>query len=59
MALRVLDALSRRVPTELDRVASLAGVTVAEARGAVGLLELDGWAVRRGAGWVAVRIATS
>ena len=53
---RVLDALSRRVPTELDRVASLAGVTVAEARGAVGLLELDGWAVRRGAGWVAATI---
>ena len=36
VSLRVLDALSRRVPTELDRVASLAGVTVAEARGARG-----------------------
>ena len=55
---RVLDALSRRVPVDLDRVASLAGVTVAEARGAVGLLELDGWAVRRGEGWIAVRSAT-
>ncbi|WP_456786505.1 DNA-processing protein DprA [Cellulomonas sp. P5_C5] len=56
LALRVLDALSRRVPTDLDRVASLAGVTVAEARGAVGLLELDGWAVRRGTGWVLVGV---
>jgi DNA processing protein len=53
LALRVLDALSRRVPTDLDRVASVAGVTVAEARGAVGLLELDGWVVRRPTGWVA------
>ncbi|KQR11066.1 DNA-processing protein DprA [Cellulomonas sp. Leaf334] len=52
---RVLDALARRVPTDLDRVASLAGVTVAEARGAVGLLELDGWAARRGDGWVVLR----
>lgn len=59
LALRVLDALSRRVPTEIDRVASVAGVTVAEARGAVGLLELDGWAVRRGVGWVAATIAAS
>ena len=59
VSLRVLDALSRRVPTEVDRVASLAGVTVAEARGAVGLLELAGWAVRRGGGWVAVTIDTS
>lgn len=53
---RVLDALSCRAPTELDRVASLAGVTVAEARGAAGLLELDGWVIRRGGGWVAVRV---
>ena len=59
VSLRVLDALSRRVPTEVDRVASLAGVTVAEARGVVGLLELSGWVVRRGTGWVAVRIGTS
>jgi DNA processing protein len=56
---RVLDALSRRAPAELDRVASLAGVTVAEARGAMGLLELTGWAVRRGTGWVAVTTASS
>lgn len=53
---RVLDALSRRLPTGLDRVASLAGVTVAEARGALGVLELDGWAARRGDGWVVGRI---
>ena len=53
---RVLDALSRRTTTELDRVASLAGVTVAEARGALGVLELAGWVARRGAGWLAVRI---
>jgi DNA processing protein len=50
---RVLDALPRRTPVQLERVASRAGVTVAEARGAVGLLELEGWAVRRGDGWVA------
>lgn len=56
MSQRVLDALSRRVPTDLDRVASLAGLTVAEARGAVGLLELEGWAARRGDGWVVVSI---
>jgi DNA processing protein len=54
----VLDALSRRTATELDRVASLAGVTVAETRGALGVLELGGWVARRGSGWVAVKIAT-
>ncbi|GEK20741.1 DNA-processing protein DprA [Cellulomonas xylanilytica] len=58
VSLRVVDALSRRVPTDVDRLASLAGVTVAEARGAVGLLELDGWAVRRGAGWVVAPVAS-
>ncbi|WP_399552462.1 DNA-processing protein DprA [uncultured Cellulomonas sp.] len=56
---RVLDALPRRVPAALDRVASMAGVSVTEARGALGLLELDGWAEQRGAGWVGARIGTS
>ena len=54
---RVLDALPRRVPVEVDRLASASGVSVAEARAAMGLLELDGWAVRRGDGWVAARIS--
>jgi DNA processing protein len=53
---RVLDALSRRATTELDQVASRAGVTVAETRGALGVLELGGWVTRRGAGWVAATI---
>jgi DNA processing protein len=53
LARRVLDALPRRVPAELERVASVAGVSVAEARGALGPLELDGWVVRRAGGWVA------
>lgn len=56
---RVLDALPRRTPAQLDRVASVAGVTVAEARGAVGLLELEGWAARRGDGWITVARSTS
>ncbi|KRD41630.1 DNA processing protein DprA [Cellulomonas sp. Root930] len=56
---RVLDALPRRTPAPLDRVASVAGVTVAEARGAVGLLELEGWAARRGDGWITVVRSTS
>lgn len=51
---RVLDAMPRRVPADLDRVASVAGVSVAEARGALGVLELDGWVVRRDGGWSAV-----
>jgi DNA processing protein len=55
VARRVLDALPRRVPAGLDRIASTAGVSVAEVRGAVGLLELDGWAARQGDGWVAAR----
>ncbi|WP_421733248.1 DNA-processing protein DprA [Cellulomonas sp.] len=56
---RVLDALPRRGSAPLDRVASVAGVSVAEARGAVGLLELEGWAARRGDGWVLVARSTS
>ncbi|GIG21835.1 DNA processing protein DprA [Cellulomonas chitinilytica] len=48
---RVLEALPRRVPTDLATVASSAGVTTAEARAALGLLELDGSAVRSSAGW--------
>jgi DNA processing protein len=56
-ARRVLDALPRRVPVDLDRVASASGVSVAQVRAAMGLLELDGWAVRRGEGWVAARLA--
>ncbi|WP_456826612.1 DNA-processing protein DprA [Cellulomonas sp. P5_E12] len=51
---RVLDALPRRMPAELERVASVAGVSLAEARSSLGLLELDGWAARRSGGWLAV-----
>lgn len=54
VARRVLDAMPRRVPADLERVASVAGVSVAEARGALGLLELDAWVVRRAGGWIAV-----
>jgi DNA processing protein len=54
VARRVLDAMPRRVPAELERVASVAGVSVAEARSSLGLLELDGWVVRRAGGWIAV-----
>ncbi|MEZ0448644.1 DNA-processing protein DprA [Cellulomonas sp. ICMP 17802] len=58
LAARVLDAMPRRVPAELERVASVAGVSVAEARGSLGLLELDGWVIRRSGGWLAVNRAT-
>ncbi|MBO9553747.1 DNA-protecting protein DprA [Cellulomonas sp.] len=47
----VLEALPRRAPADLATVASSAGVTTAEARAALGLLELDGSAVRSGGDW--------
>ncbi len=52
----VLDALPRRVGAGVDRIASAAGVSVAEVRGALGVLELGEWVVRRGEGWVAARL---
>ena len=56
---RVLDALPRRTAVEVGRVASAAGVSTAEAAAALGLLELDGWAVRRGGSWLLARLSES
>jgi len=53
----VLDALPRRTGAEVARVASAAGVSVSEAGAALGLLELDGWVVRRGNRWLLGRMS--
>ncbi|WP_028049224.1 DNA-processing protein DprA [Cellulomonas sp. URHD0024] len=53
----VLDALPRRTGSEVARVASAAGVSGAEASAALGLLELDGWVVRRGNRWLLARMS--
>lgn len=50
-ARRVLDALPRRVPAEVGRVAAGAGLSTSEVVAALGFLELRGWAVRRGNRW--------
>ncbi|WP_432458065.1 DNA-processing protein DprA [Cellulomonas iranensis] len=54
VARRVHDGLSRRAPRDVDVIAARSGVSVAEARAALGLLELDGRARRLAAGWVVV-----
>jgi len=48
---RVLDALPHRVGVPVELVATRGGVTVGEARAALGLLELDGLALRDGDRW--------
>lgn len=48
---RVHDALSTRTPRAVDVVARAAGMTVAEATSALGLLELAGLARRDASGW--------
>lgn len=48
---RVLDAVPARRPATLDSVARTAGVTPAEAAGALGLLEVGGWVRSDGSGW--------
>ncbi|RHA41997.1 DNA-protecting protein DprA [Cellulomonas rhizosphaerae] len=48
---RVLDALPRRMGVPVEDVAARAGVTLGEARAALGLLEFDGLAVRDGDRW--------
>jgi DNA processing protein len=55
----VLDALPRRTGAEVERVASAAGVSASEASAALGLLELDGWVVRRGNKWLLGRMSDS
>ena len=50
-AVRVLDALPRRGGVGTEQVAARAGVTLGEARAALGLLELDGFATRDGERW--------
>jgi len=52
---RVHDALGLRAPAPVEQVAARAGTTLDEARGCLGLLELEGLAERRADGWVAVR----
>ena len=52
VARRVLEALPRRVPAEVGRIAAAAGLTTAEVSASLGLLELDGRVVRRGNGWL-------
>jgi DNA processing protein len=48
---RVLDAVPARRPATLDSVARTAGVTPAEAAGALGLLEVGGWVRGDASGW--------
>jgi DNA processing protein len=48
---RVLDAVPARRPATLDSVARTAGVTPAEAAGALGLLEVSGWVRCDASGW--------
>ena len=48
---RVLDAVPARRPATLDSVARTAGVTPAEAAGALGLLEVAGWVRSDASGW--------
>lgn len=59
VARRVLDALPRRSAVEVERVAAAAGISRVEAGAALGILELDGWAVRRGNGWLLSRMSES
>ncbi|GAA3812238.1 DNA-processing protein DprA [Cellulomonas soli] len=47
----VLDVLSARTPRSADEIAASAGVALSQARGALGLLELDGVVVRVGGLW--------
>jgi DNA processing protein len=49
---RVLDALSERSPRRVDRIAVLSGLALDRVRAELGLLELDGRALERPAGWV-------
>ncbi|HWM34672.1 MAG TPA: DNA-processing protein DprA [Pseudolysinimonas sp.] len=49
---RVLDALSDRSPRRTDRIAVLSGLALDRVRAELGLLELDGRAIERPAGWV-------
>jgi len=51
-ARRVLDALPRRTPAEVGRIAAGAGLSGGETGAALGFLELGGWVVRRGNRWV-------
>lgn len=51
-ATRVLDALSRRTPREPLDIATLSGLSVADVRAALGLLEIEGGVNDTGRGWV-------
>jgi DNA processing protein len=59
MTRRVLDALPRRTPIGVGQVAAAAGVSAVEAGAALGVLELDGWAVRKGGTWLLARLSDS
>ncbi|SDH94223.1 DNA-processing protein DprA [Agrococcus jejuensis] len=49
---RVLDALSIRQPRDADDLAARAGMSLAEVRATLGLLDLSGVVEQRGSGWV-------
>ncbi|QCR20681.1 DNA-protecting protein DprA [Agrococcus sp. SGAir0287] len=49
---RVLDALSVRQPRDVDDLAARAGMSIAQVRATLGLLDLSGAVEQRGAGWV-------
>ena len=51
VAQRVLEALPMRSPADPDRLARLAGLSGAEVRGALGTLEIAGFAQASPAGW--------
>lgn len=50
---RVLDALSRRSPREVEKIAALAGLSSATVRAVLGELELRGTVIERERGWTA------
>jgi DNA processing protein len=49
---RVLDALSARAPRRAEDLAARSGLSVAEVRAVLGVLELEGAVVERERGWV-------
>jgi DNA processing protein len=49
---RVLDTLSERSPRTVDRIAVLSGLALDRVRAELGMLELEGHALERPAGWV-------
>lgn len=58
-ALRVSDALSTRWARLVDDIAARSGLSIAAVQGMLGVMQLDGSALERAAGWVKVSTRTS